>query len=286
LLAFIHVAKTGGRSVSMLLRSTYGPRYVRALPWRVPAPGADPFTLEFVVPKYDVEDYRRLKRLCPGMRCVGGHAVALWSGLHEVEPTRYFAFMREPLKRGASHFQYHVRTETDPLAWERWLAWPVHQNHQVKLFARSGDAEEAIRAVEKHEVFIGLTERFDESLVILKRLVAPELNLAYRRRNVARDDAIAAALLADFDRREQLRRMYAAELPFFEYVAHELYPRFQREYGPTLESDVEAFRRRRLRVNWPRIALSSLYQNLVVRRGIERYRRRNAAGPTDPTTGR
>ena len=276
MLAFIHVAKTGGQSVNLLLRSTFGAAYARALPWTGITPNDQ--AQDFVVPKYGVEDFRRLKRICPFMRCVGGHAVTLWSGLHEVQPTRYFAMMREPLRRGASHFQFHVRSDRDPLPWERWLEWPVHQNHQVRMFARDGDPDVAIRAIEQHEVFVGLTERFDESLLILKRVVAPELNIAYRRINTARDNTITNQLLADPARREELRRMYAREIPLYEYVVNELYPRFRREYGPTLARDVEEFQRgEHGRVNGWNLRLNALYQRLVLEPAVRRGRRRSAA---------
>ncbi len=276
MLAFIHVAKTGGKTVNMLLRSSFGAAYARALPWTGITPNDQ--TKEFVVPKYGIDEFRRLRRLCPFMRCVGGHAITLWSGLHEIQPTRYFAMMREPLRRGASHYQFHARTDRAPLSWEQWVNWPVHQNHQVRMFARDGNPEAAIRAIERHEVFVGLTERYDESLLILERVVAPELNIAYRRLNTASDNTITDQLLEDPARRESLRGMYSQEIPLYEYVVNDLFPRFQREYGPNLARDVEEFRRRRRdRVNGWNLRWHALYERLVLAPVVHRHQRRDVA---------
>jgi hypothetical protein len=269
LLSFIHVAKTGGQSVETLLESAYGIRHTAAVEWE-PRPVVDPWDVDFVVPKYDPDDFRRLKRLCPIMKSVGGHSVALWSNVHEVQPTQYFSIVREPIKRGASHFQYQVRTEAEALDWARWCEWPVHQNHQVKMFSRRADTQDAIAAIQRHGVFVGLTERFDESLVVFKRLFRPDLNICYTRTNTARDNAIADGLLADPAKRAELERMYRDEIPLYEWIANEYYPRFVKEYGPTLARDVEEFRRHRDRVNRLNIKLNRAYFRLFIRSRVPR----------------
>lgn len=234
ILAFVHVAKTAGRTVETMLRSTYGAGYIHAEPPRERGTAGDasgPFT----VPKFDVEDFRRLKRICPWMRCVGGHAVALWSGLEQVQPTRWFAFLRDPVARGASHFQFHRQTDPRPLDWDDWVRWEVHHNHQVKMFSRDCNVDEAIEQIERLGVFVGLMEHFDESLVLLQRLLAPELRIGYERTNTATDRSIARDLLADPLKREQLAEMYALDRVLYDHVAGTLYPRWREEYGPGLE---------------------------------------------------
>jgi len=264
MLAFIHVAKTGGQTIETLLESSFGVSHMPAV-LRPDAGSAQPDDADYVVPKYGPDDLRQLKRLCPFLRSVGGHGIALWSDLQEVGPTRYWAFVREPLRRGASHFQYHVGNDQPDLQWQRWVDWPVHHNHQLKMFSRGADVLEAVTAIEKNEVFVGLTERFDESLLVFKKLFAQDLNIAYRRTNTARDNRLAEQLLQDPESRLQLEQMYGDEAPFYEWVAQEYYPRFRAAYGPGLERDLEEFRRRRDRVNRLNIRLSRLYFRLLVR---------------------
>ncbi len=266
MLAFIHVAKTGGQTIETMLESTFGIAHAAAVEWR-DRPQSDPFSVDYVVPKYDVEDFNRLKSRCPFLKSVGGHSITLWSGLHEVQPTRYFSMLREPLKRGASHFQYHYHHDQPHLEWEDWINWPVHQNHQVKMFSRHCDPDEAMRDIRRHHVFVGLQDKYDESLVILKKLVAPELNIAYKRTNIARDNTLAKSLLQKPETLEHRKRMYAQEIPLDEWVANEYYPEFVKEYGPTLAADVEAFQKRRGQVNKLNIKLNRAYAKIFIKPG-------------------
>jgi hypothetical protein len=235
MLAFIHVAKTGGRTIELILRNTYGVRYAHAVPWHSPDP-------DRVIPKYEPADLRRLLRIWPPLAAIGGHAVALWSDFDRERPVRWFAFLRDPLKRAASHYQFHAATEKQPRSFEEWLAWDVPRDHQVRAFSRRVDVEEAIAAIAEKHVFIGLLERFDESLVLLRKLVAPELRLGYRRQNTAADNSLAKELLADAGNRERLAELHRQEFRLYDHVVNEIYPRQIAAYGPGLAEDLAALR--------------------------------------------
>jgi hypothetical protein len=241
LLVFLHLAKTGGRTVDTVLRNTYGAGYVQAEALRPQRPvGLDDG--EFIAPVYGPAELVRVERHCPWIRAIGGHTLTLWSEYHKLRPIRYVAFLREPLARGASHYQFHRATSADPLDWDRWCAWPEHHHHQVRYFDHDGDPGRAIAAIEEHGVFVGLLERFEESLLLMQRLAVPELRVAYRRRNTASDNALARELLDDAVRRDQLRTMYAREFPLYEWVVRELWPRYEAAYGPTLAADAARLR--------------------------------------------
>ncbi|HRX52286.1 MAG TPA: sulfotransferase family 2 domain-containing protein [Candidatus Krumholzibacteria bacterium] len=262
LLVFIHIPKTAGRSLETMLRSTYGVRYYHAVPW-APQRAAGEHGDGFSLPTYDHADFRRLRRLSPGMRAVGGHQIALWSDLHALTPCRYFTFLREPLARGASAYLYHRDTEPDPLTWEQWLAWPEHHAHQTRYLDRGGDPQGAIDAIERLGVFVGLMERYEESLLLLKTLVAPELNPAYLRVNVGRSSGGARELLDDPAAAAELRRIHAADFPVYAHVRDVLWPRWCEAYGPGLAEDAE-----RLRAD-PERGFNFL--NAKAQRGVRRF---------------
>ena len=241
LVAFLHLAKTGGRTIDTVMRSTYGAGYVQAEPWQ-PMRAIGSGDGDFIAPTYGPDDLSRLQRLCPWMRAVGGHTLTLWSDLHRVAPIRYVSMMREPIARGASHYQFHVATEDHPLDWDAWCAWTEHHNHQVRYFDRGGDPQAAIEAIERHGVFVGLLERFEESLLLMRKLAVPELRCGYVRRNTATSNDIARELRSDPVCREQLRAMYAAEFPLYEWVRDELWPRYERAYGSGLAEDAARLR--------------------------------------------
>jgi len=264
MLAFIHVAKTGGQTIETMLESSFGIGHMPAVEWTNPSPHPDS-SQEFVVQKYSEDDFRRLKKRCPLLRSVGGHSIALWSGLHNIQETTYFGFLRDPIKRGASHYQYHLSNDDPDKSWQQWVDYPVHYNHQVKMFSSRVDPQEAISDIQKHNVFIGFTEKFDESLVIFRKLFQPDLNISYTRTNTAKSNNVAKDVLADSRKVEDLKRMYDLEAPLFEWAWNEYYPRFVKEYGPTLEQDVEEFRKVRDKVNRVNILANRAYHRLLVR---------------------
>jgi hypothetical protein len=281
LLAFIHVAKTGGRTVDRMLRSSFGPRHCKAVPL-VDTSTSDPGELDYVVPKYGPDDFRLVRRWCLPLRSIAGHPIALWSDLESVVPdVRYFAFLREPMARGASHYQYTVTYDRPGLTWQEWVAWPVVHDHQTKMFARQADVAEAISEIRRKQVFIGLLERFDESLVMLRKLRAPDLKIAYERANVARDNSLAQKVLADPQARADMQQMYQADAELYDFVVRDLYPSFQRAYGADLDRDVQEFQKRRHRVNRLNMMLSRTYERLVFAPTIsyQRHKRRRNQGP-------
>lgn len=277
LLAFLHIAKTGGRSVETMLRSSYGVSYCHAIPWRPPLrPGEAGRPL--AIATYDLDDFRRLRRLCPFMQAIGGHAVTLWSGLHEARPVRYFAFLREPVARMASHYQFHRATVPGPLDLDGWCRWHEPRELQAKYFSRDGDPQAAIAAIERHGVFVGLLERFDESLLMLRRLAAPELNPAYRRENTAGANDLARQLLADPGTRARLAALVEGEQELYAWVRDELFPRQVEAYGAAaLAADLERFRADPARgFNARNDLLHRAYQRLWLGPAVGRERRRQA----------
>ena len=229
-LLFIHMNKVGGRTVRYILRSSFGARHCELEPdgWAAPA--------------FSSADLRWLRRFYPRLASVAGHRVSGYVDLDdEGLELRYFTFLRDPLKLCASRWQAHVDRKKGKRTFEEWLAGPRATNPQTLQLAGVPSAEEAIRNLEAKEVFVGLTERFDESLVMLKQLRANDLNIAYERVNVAKRTVVAEELLADPKRRQAIIEANQADLELLEYARHELFPRQQREFGPTLERAVEAF---------------------------------------------
>jgi hypothetical protein len=113
------------------------------------------------------------------------------------------------------------------------------------LVAGAADADSAIRIIKDKNIFIGLTERFDESMLLLKGLRANNLNISYRRVNVATDNTIAQKILSNESTRQMLIEANQVDQELYDFVTQELYPHYQREYGSSLEKDVAQYQQTR-----------------------------------------
>jgi hypothetical protein len=235
MLVFIHINKTAGRTVRYILRSSFGPYHCEVEPWHA----------QWSEVPFSVQDLHRLRKIYPRLESIAGHRVTGNADLYESGTDfKYFTLMRDPLKTCASRFQYQLQyRKKKQLVFEEWIQREWTRNHQTKMIAGGVDVDNAIRIIQDKEIFVGLTERFDESMVLLKALVANTLNISYQRVNVANDNTVAKNLLATERTRQLLIDANQADLKLYDFVKNELYPTFQQTYGPQLEADVAAYQR-------------------------------------------
>jgi hypothetical protein len=263
LLVFVHINKTAGTTVRQILRGSYGARHCDVEPWHGP----------WEDPPFSTPDLRRVRRLYPRLASIAGHRVTGYEDLEETGTRmRYLTFLREPISMCASRFQYQLDYRKKERVFEDWIRNDWVRDAQTQRIGGTTNAADAIATVEKREMFVGLTERFDESMVLLRALVAPDLDIRYERANVAKSSKIAKELLSDPVTRQMIVEANQADLELYDHVVRELYPRLQREYGDGLEAAVaqfeggpHGFRRRKL-------ATFGLKQRLVHRPALRLYR--------------
>ena len=176
-------------------------------------------------------------------------AVHVEYGLHEHldRPVSYFTLLREPVNRVLSHY-YFAREQRcapeDPDLPEH-LAAHVEANLQTRLLAGPQDGslspEELLARAQAHLracAVVGLTERFDETMLLLKRAYGWRWPF-YERRNVSTRrpprEAIPAPVLRRIEADNWLDVALYAE-------AQELFAAQVRQYGPTLARDLRLFR--------------------------------------------
>lgn len=261
MLVFIHINKTAGSTVRYILRSSYGLRHCDVEPWHSARDD----------PPFSTSDLRRLRRLYPELASIAGHRLTGYVDLREQGTDfAYFTILRDPLKLCASRFQYHIdHRKKKHLVFEEWIQRDWLRNAQTQRIAGTQDVDDAIRMIGARGMFVGLTERFDESLVMLKALRARDLNIAYSPVNVAKRDSIASRLLADDRTRQALVDANRSDLALYEYVTRELYPSFEREYGAGLQEAVgehrstaqQTFNRRNLTLS--RMKRHGLYRPML-----------------------
>jgi len=266
MLVFIHINKTAGSTVRYILRSTFGINHCEVEPWHA----------QWTDPPFSTQDLQRLRKLYPHLESIGGHRVTGYVDLQENgAQLKYFTFMRDPLKTCASRFQYNIQyRKKKNLVFEEWIQKEWTRNHQTKMIAGVPDVNKAIRIIQDKNIFVGLTERFDESMVLLKALVADNLNISYKPVNVARKNALAERLLSTESTRQMLIEANQADLELYNFIKKELYPAFQREYGPNLERDVVDYQQgRENNFHSRNITLSRLKQYLIYKPMLYLHRR-------------
>jgi len=265
MLVFIHINKTAGRTVRYILRSSFGFRHCDVEPWQD----------EWSDQPFSTDDLLRLRKIYPNLESIAGHRVTGYAELKESGTKfNYFTFMRDPLKTCASRFQYNVQfRKKKDLVFEEWIQQDWTRNQQTKRIAGEADVNEAIRVIQDKKIFIGLTERFDESMLLIKELLDNRLNISYRRINVARSNTLAQSLLSNESSRQILLEANRTDLELYDYVKHEILPTFQREYGPSLAADVNEYQRNREnKFNTLRLELSRIKQYLLYKPLLFLYR--------------
>jgi hypothetical protein len=221
ILAFAHVQKTGGMTVELVLRQSFGLRHLD-----VGEQGDRRYTARDLA-----GDLRRL----PFLRSLAGHGLRPGAdyGPHGGRLV-WFAFVREPVARFLSHYQHVLEKKRHELSLEAFLRDPAQANRQVRFLAGREDLEAAKEVVRKRLCCVGRLERFDESLVLLReRSGFPGLRLVYGApRNTARSRERGARI------REEAARLHDAILErnqldhaLHQRIADEVYPSQVREYG-------------------------------------------------------
>lgn len=227
MLAFIHIHKAAGTTIHHVLRSTFGSAHCDLEPWDAPTPPLE----QWQVP-VSANDLYKLKKIYPNLKSIAGHSVHPYSDLElECTAIRYFTFMREPVSMGASLYQYVIENRGKSWSFEEWMQKESTQNRQTKMIAGSKDVNKAIEIIEEKNIFIGLSEQFDESMILLQSQLAPELNLAYVRKNVASTNSLAKEILLDDCKRQMLVDANQADIELHNYIKTEVYPRQQSLYG-------------------------------------------------------
>ena len=256
MLVFIHINKTAGRTVRYILRSSYGVRHCEVEVRRRNGEKRS----------FSNADLQALRKLYPQLDSIAGHAVTGYVDLHaNGTKLKYLTIVREPLKTCASRYQYNVQFRgRKDVTFEEWIQKEWTRNNQTRMISGNEDVNEAIRIINEKQIFTGLTERFDESMVMLKALMVGNLDLSYKRVNVAQSNNLAQALLTNEKTRQMLIEANQADLELYHYITQELYPSYQREYGPGLEAAVAEYQRtRRNTFNYWNLTMSRLKQYVV-----------------------
>ena len=275
-IAFAHIPKTGGTTMNSILRQNYGVNHFDR-------PGIErPLT---------AQDIGRIHWVFPGLKSLAGHPIRpnidLGGGAFGL---RFFTLLRNPIERMISAFKFGLRQrkfqglDSDDLLVDFEDRLARQSNKHCRFLAGCECAEAAIEIINRRIGFVGLLERFDESLVLFRRWVDDaKLDIRYGRpKNTAsreeerrrvdenelqRVDAIDRRLREEPRFSRLIHEANQQDQKLYDYVAGERYPAQCDAYGLDLDGDVQEFKHENAATP-PRISYLTaerIHRNLVVR---------------------
>lgn len=181
LLVFVHIRKTAGKSLRQLLFRQYTRRRTRLV------------KNYFTQPEISEAFVRDLATSPPRDLLVAHGHMLFWPGFPWPEGTEFFTMLRDPVERVISHY-YWLRARNERFQKSLREAvedGTIEDNLQTRVISAVtppfGEMpQQALDlAVERLEGFavVGLTERFDESVVLLTRTLGWR-RMVYARENV------------------------------------------------------------------------------------------------------
>jgi hypothetical protein len=223
MLAHVHIMKTAGQTICSILRQSFSGHHC-----------------DLVVPRPAMaKDLRWAMRFYPALKSIAGHCAVPYGDLEVAGfAPRYFTFLRDPIDRCISHYQFSVQRNGCRQPFERWLE--RHANYQTRALSDTQDASRAIDILEERIGFVGLVERFNESLVLLRRWSGTnELDVRYRSRNIATNNRIKKRLLTDPATVARIKECHAADSKLYAYTRDVIYPRQKERFGPRLAAALQ-----------------------------------------------
>lgn len=214
MLGFVHIEKTAGTSVKFILRNSTILRHCDIMPQE----------------RYGIvsdEDLKLAKRaFFFGLQSISGHG--LINPTENIsDPIQYFTILRDPLQRCASHYQHIKRSRRrkgEDISFEEFIQDETKRDFQVRKIAGEPDLDKALQDLKEKFLFVGLTERFAESMEIFRHLCPYKINIRYSRLHVAKDNSAKKEVLETPHLRKLLEEGNALDSKLYEFVRDVLYP--------------------------------------------------------------
>jgi hypothetical protein len=261
IIGFLHIFKTAGTTVKFILRNSTYLRHCDLQP----------------LIKYGIftnDDFKFLRKIFFfGVRSISGHSL-ICPTAHLSAPIQYFTFVRDPLQRCLSHYQHLKRSRRrrgEDITFEEFIQAEDVANHQVRCIAGDPDLAKAKHELSQRYLFVGLTERFAESMLILQRFCPYPLKIRYTRRHVTVDNTAKQDVLNNPASRRLLEENNQLDQQLYTYVRDELYPSLREKVGLSDAGDINE--KHFLPTSYPLCYKLTRGYNIAVYRSLSKLRR-------------
>ena len=178
-----------------------------------------------------------------------------WSELADLKEIRFFTFLREPIARCLSHYQFECVENGREEDFLTWLS--DHSNYQTRILSKSEDAAAAIEMLEKRIGFVGLLEEFDRSLDLFRTWSETPIDTRYRSRNISKRSMIKQRILSNPRWVAEIHAHHQADLRVYEYAKTVIFPRMIGQFRDSPNASSPAILRSSL---WPSVKRNAVYK--------------------------
>ncbi|MBE9190340.1 sulfotransferase family 2 domain-containing protein [Gloeocapsopsis crepidinum LEGE 06123] len=248
---FLHIPKSAGSTLNTVINRQYRKEFIFSI-------------YGFERSEREVKTAEQFKALPEtrrrNIKLLRGH---IGFGLHKylVQPSIYITLLRDPIKRVLSQYYYILRQPEHPLYKELKTnnmslqdyvisgIDPNVNNGQTKALAgvkattiKFGEVpitllEDAQKNIQEHFAVVGLTEKFDESLILLQKVLGWK-SLFYTKKNVAKNQQSKDISAADMTLIQQYNELDIELYNFAEkYVENKM-----NQYKDSFQKDLTAFK--------------------------------------------
>ena len=253
---FIHIPRTGGTTLTTTLRWVYGPwASYRDNPER---------------PEYIDEFITKMRKEVSAPRLVAGH-VHYGVHRHLDDPARYFTLLRHPLRQYISRFNflkfgypnsYESMSLTDFCRSDDPWSRP---NDQVRFISGEDPAQDPKAILEKAQDHLlnkidvfGITERYDESILLFRRRLGwsrpPFYIISLSNKERPTLEELSSKELEAVKERNQL------DMELYQFAKRHFEDALEAEFS-NLSDKIRTFRRRNHVAQWIAPPLLSLYRS-------------------------
>ena len=221
MLVFVHIEKTAGTSIKYILRNNFGIHHCDSLKNK-----KEIFTQQ---------DLDLAKKIFGNIRCITGHNIVEPTKHLNEDELKFITFLRDPIKRSASFYQDNCLRGERKVGFEEWMRDEKKHNMQTKRIAGEPDLEKAKALLRDKYHFVGLTERFDESLKLFSVTFPEIINLKYKKELIARDNSIKNELLGNQATLKILQESNRLDMALYDYVKNDLFPERLQKFEDQLD---------------------------------------------------
>ncbi|NNC94903.1 MAG: sulfotransferase family 2 domain-containing protein [Chitinophagales bacterium] len=220
-ICFIHIEKCAGTSLNRMLHNNYSGFFNISSRDKICWNGA-----------FTAEQFKFFKTIFPFISGMGGHSLFTTAGYekHVDLPISYFTFLRNPIKRYISHINYQIHEMKIPWTIEQFLDDPQFTNFQTKRIAGTENIELAQNILREKYDFVGLVEKFDLSLLILKECLGlDDMNIHYEKANVAKAQSRLRFDDLPPEIKDRVTEANAMDLKLYDFALNEIFNKYEPE---------------------------------------------------------